>query len=343
MANTVREWRYESVNGSKKDMSVANKSVSKWYKVAGIGMVCGLALAGCDRSDKDDTEVTDVTEQEAQVSENAAATAVSCDDPMVQDRLKSALKNTFNQQAQTLATSYANDAEIALNGGAVTTKANGIIIDVQNAAVLQATNENGLTTCQASVSMTLPSEDLYQASQVQAANNQPSLQTRLANDNIRINNNMLIDDAFTYVVGTQGGQVRTRIAGQPALLTVVSEVIASSTLQSALEEQRAKRAAQQAESRRESAKSTQSNNNASQPRAVTPAAPVRPAQPAKPPVVNQSNQNSSQSTPKTPSSNPSAAAPSTASPTPAAPEAPKATPKDESIDMVIIEDKNATY
>ena len=325
-------------------MSVANKSVRKWYKVAGIGMVCGLALAGCDRSERDDAETVEVTEQETQVSENAAATAVSCDDPMVQDRLKSALKNTLNQQAQTLAVSYANDAEIGLGSGVVSTKANGIIIDIQNAAVLQATNENGLTTCQASVSMTLPSEDLYQASQVQAANNQPSLQSRLANDNIRINNNMLIDDAFTYVVGTQGGQVRTRIAGQPALLTVVSEVVASSTLQSAMEEQRAQRATQQPERRREPAQNTQSNNNTSQPRAVTPAAPVRPAQPPKPPVVNQ---NSSQNT-KTPSSTPSAptpstTAPSTVTPTPAAPEAPKATPKDESIDMVIIEDKEATY
>ena len=311
-------------------MSVANKNVSKWYKVAGIGMVCGLALAGCDRSEKEDaTDTVEVTEQEGQVSENTAATVVSCDDPMVQDRLKSALKNTLNQQAQTLAVSYANDAEIGLSSGLVSTKAGGIMIDVQNAAVLQATNENGLTTCQASVSMTLPSEDLYQASQVQAANNQPSLQSRLANDNIRINNNMLIDDAFTYVVGTQGGQVRTRIAGQPALLTVVSEVIASSALQSAMEEQRA---AQQAE------RPAQQNNTASQPRVVAPAAPVRPAQPATPPTVNQNSQSSNNQ-----SNNQSAATPKPSNTAPATPEAPKATPKDESIDMVIIEDKDATY
>ncbi len=308
-------------------MSVANKSLSKWYKVAGIGIACSLALAGCDRSEKEDsTETAEVTEQETEVSENAAATAVSCDDPMVQDRLKSALKNTLNQQAQTVAANYANDAEIALGSGVVTTKTNGIVIDIQNAATLQAANANGLTTCQASVSMTLPSEDLYQASQVQAANNQPSLQSRLAQDNIRINNNMLVDDAFTYVVGTQGGQVRTRIAGQPALLTVVSEVVASSAYQSAMEEQRTQRAAQQAE------RPAQQNNTTSQPRAVTPAAPARPAQPATPPVVNQSNQGSS---------NQPAATPSTSAP--ATPEAPKSTPKDESIDMVIIEDENATY
>ena len=313
-------------------MSVANKSLSKWYKVAGIGIACSLALAGCDRSEKEDTnETAEVTEQETEVSENAAATAVSCDDPMVQDRLKSALKNTLNQQAQTVAANYANDAEIALGSGVVTTKTNGIVIDIQNAATLQPANANGLTTCQASVSMTLPSEDLYQASQVQAANNQPSLQSRLAQDNIRINNNMLVDDAFTYVVGTQGGQVRTRIAGQPALLTVVSEVVASSAYQSAMEEQRTQRAAQQAER-----PAQQNNNTASQPRVVTPAAPARPAQPATPPTVNQNNQSSNSQSSNQPAATPSTSAPVT-------PEAPKATPKDESIDMVIIEDENATY
>ena len=317
-------------------MSVANKSLSKWYKVAGIGIACSLVLTGCNRSEKEETTETAELTEETDASENAAATAVSCDDPMVQDRLKSALKNTLNQQAKTLAASYANDAEIGLNSGVVTEKTNGIVIDVQNAAVLQATNDNGMTTCQASVSMTLPSEDLYQASQLQAANNQPSLQSRLANDNIRINNNMLVDDAFTYVVGTQGGQVRTRIAGQPALLTVVSEVVAGSAFQSALEEQRAQRAAQEAERRRQAAQNN-SENQTRQPRQVTPVTPVRPTEPATPPTVNQnSSQNSSNQ-----NNNQAAATPSTSAP--AAPATPKSVPKDESIDMVIIEDKDATY
>ena len=317
-------------------MSVANKSLSKWYKVAGIGIACSLVLTGCNRSEKEETTKTAELTEETATNENAAATAVSCDDPMVQDRLKSALKNTLNQQAQTLAASYANDAEIALNGGVVSGKTNGIVIDVQNAAVLQATNDNGMTTCQASVSMTLPSEDLYQASQLQAANNQPSLQSRLANDNIRINNNMLVDDAFTYVVGTQSGQVRTRIAGQPALLTVVSEVVAGSAFQTALEEQRA---AQAAERRRQAAQNN-SENQTSQPRPVTPAAPVRPAEPVTPPTINQ---NSSQNTSNqdNQSNNQAATTPSNSAPATSA--APKSVPKDDSIDMVIIEDKDATY
>lgn len=311
-------------------MSVANKNVSKWYKVAGIGMVCGLALAGCDRSEKEDTtETAELTEQESASTENTAATAVSCDDPMVQDRLKTALKNTLNQQAQTLAANYANDAEISLASGAITNKTNGIVIDVQNAAVLQAANDNGMTTCQASVSMTLPSEDLYQASQVQAANNLPSLQSRLAQNNIRINNNMLVDDAFTYVVGTQGGQVRTRIAGKPALITVVADVMAGSVFKSAMDEQRAQRSTERRAAQNDDSQSAPVR----QPQVVKPVEPIRPTQPATPPTINNpSSSNTDSSASATPEVK-----------TPATPAVPKSVPKDESIDMVIIEDDSATY
>ncbi|WP_426242566.1 hypothetical protein [Psychrobacter sp. TWP2-1-2] len=312
-------------------MSVANKNVSKWYKVAGIGMVCGLALAGCDRSEKEDTtETAELTEQESASTENTAATAVSCDDPMVQDRLKTALKNTLNQQAQTLAANYANDAEISLASGAITNKTNGIVIDVQNAAVLQAANDNGMTTCQASVSMTLPSEDLYQASQVQAANNLPSLQSRLAQNNIRINNNMLVDDAFTYVVGTQGGQVRTRIAGQPALITVVADVMAGSVFKSAMDEQRAQRSTERRAAQNDDSQSAPVR----QPQVVKPVEPIRPTQPATPPTIN--NPSSSNTDNSSASATPEVK-------TPATPAVPKSVPKDESIDMVIIEDDSATY
>ena len=293
-------------------------------------MVCGLALAGCDRSDKEDTtEQAELTEQETVDAENSVAPAISCDDPMVQDRLKSALKNTLNQQAQSLAANYANDAEISLANGVVSEKTNGVVIDVQNAAILQQANENGMTTCQASVSMTLPSEDLYQASQVQAANNQPSLQSRLAQDNIRINNNMLVDDAFTYIVGTQGGQVRTRIAGQPALITVVADVMAGSVFKTAMDEQRAQRAAER--------RATQNNDTTQtapirQPRTVTPVEPIRPTEPTPPPTINKPAESQNSST-----ANTQAAA------EPSKPATPKAVPKDETIDMVIIEDNSATY
>ncbi len=314
-------------------MSVANNKWIKWQQIAGIGLIYCLAATGCSRADKDDNaEAIDATAEQPVVSNSAVAPAINCDDPMVQDRLKTALKNTLNQQAQSLAASYANDAGINLSSATVSSKINGVLIDVQNAAVLQEANANGMTTCQASVSMTLPSEDLYQASQIQAANNQPSLQTRLAQDNIRINNNMLVDDAFSYVVSTQGGQVRTRIAGQPALITVVADVMAGSVLKSAMESQRTQRPAQETPRRSEAAQSNNQSSNQnssrgnsqSQPQAVTPAAPVKPAQPATPPTINQGTVTPSADN-KAPDS------------------VPKSVPKDESIDMVIIEDDSATY
>jgi len=311
-------------------MSVANKSLSKWHKIAGVGIVCSLALAGCDRSEDEDTnDKAEMTEQDSATTENPAAAAVSCDDPMVQDRLKTALKNTLNQEAQTLANNYANDAEINIASSAITDKTSNVVIDIQNAAILKEANENGMTTCQASVSMTLPSADLYQASQVQAANNQPSLQSRLAKANIRINNNMLVDDAFTYVVGTQGGQVRTRIAGQPALMTVVADVLAGSVFKSAMDSQRAQRAAEQSNANREP--------QIREPREVTPVEPIRPIEPTSPPTINNPSNN-----PSTPSPESNATETAEAS-QPAEPEEPKSVPEDETIDMIIIEDENATY
>lgn len=319
-------------------MSAVNNKWIKWQKVIAIGMLCGLAVTGCSRSDETDaTDDIDATEADAQAAadNSAVAPAVACDDPLVQDRLKNALKNTLNQQAQGFAANYANTAEVSLDGGAVSSKVNAIVIDVQNAAILQEANANGMTTCQASVSMTLPSEDLYQASQVHAANNLASLQTRLAEDNIRINNNMLIDDAFTYVVGTQAGQVQVRIAGQPALIAVVADVMASSAFKTVIDNQQRQRQAQQA-ARSRAAQNANENQSSRQPTQVTPAAPAapiapaQPAQPATPPTIDQSGSQTSVT--------PSSKAPAATAAKPAA-----AVPKDDSIDMVIIEDESATY
>ena len=308
-------------------MSIANHQWIKGTQLAGVGLLCSLAIVGCNRSEKVDEEADKVVI----VKEETVAPVIACDNPLVQDKLKAALKNTVNQQAQSVAASYANAAGISLDANAVTSKINGMLIDVQNAALLQDANANGMTTCQASISMTLASEDLYQASQLQSANNQPSLQTRLAQNNIRINNNMLVDDAFSYVVGTQGGQVQARIIGQPTLVTVVSEVIAGSAVITLVSERRAvQQQTEQAERRAATAQNNAAQAQRQQLQEVIPleptrpAQPVRPAQPASPPTITQGGgiQSSTQAAPVT---------------------TPKSTPKDDSIDMVIIEDESATY
>lgn len=317
-------------------MSVVKKKGMNWQQVAGIGLVCSLAVTGCSRSDDDESANTNEAIAEAQsVNEVDVAPAMSCDDPLVQERLRTALKNTLNQQAQTLANNYANAAEVTISSSMVNDKIGNILIDVQNAALLQEGNANGMTTCQASVSMTLPSEDLYQASLIDSANNKSSLQSRLANDNIRINNNMLVDDAFSYVIGTQNGLVQARIAGQPALISIVADVMAASSLKTLMDEQQAIRRAEAAAARRAAEPKPAENQNIRQPRTVTPVAPIRPATPPTPPTsptINNSNEG-----------NITAAAPSNEAKAPVAPAEPKVVPKDDSIDMVIVEDDSATY
>ena len=318
-------------------MSVVNNRWVRWQHVAGIGMLCGLAVTGCSRSDKAvDTEV-----KVEPATESAAAPAVSCDNPLVQDRLRASLQNMLYQEAQILSNNYANNAEISLESGAITSKVNGVAINVQNASVLQEANANGMTTCQASVSITVPTEDLYQAGQVSAANNQPGLETALAQGNIRINDNMLIDDAFTYVAGAQGGQVRVRIAGQPALTSIVADVLATSLLKTAIDSLQVEVPVVQPR-RREQVQESNQNKPVREPKPAAPAKPaqpVKPVQPAKPatPSTNNSNNqsNESASVPKTPSKPESIA--------PVTPKAPASVPKDESINMVIIEDNSATY
>lgn len=311
-------------------MSIMNHQWIKGTQLAGVGLLCSLAIVGCNRSEKVDQDELDADEVVV-VNEETVAPVIACDNPLVQDKLKAALKSTLNQQAQSLAANYANATEVSINANAITSKVSRILIDVQNAALLQEANANGMTTCQASVSMTLASEDLYQASQLQSANNQPSLQTRLAQNNIRINNNMLVDDAFSYVVGTQGGQVQARIIGQPTLVTLVSEVVAGSAVSTLVSERRAaQQQAEQAERRAAAARNNAAQAQRQQLQEVIPleptrpAQPVRPAQPASPPTITQGGevQSSTQAAPVT---------------------TPKSVPKDESIDMVIIEDDSATY
>ena len=311
-------------------MSIVKNKWSKWQQVAGIGLVCSLAVAGCSRSDKDDdVDVNEVAVDQQTVNDNDVAPAMSCDDPLVQDRLRTALKNTLNQQAQMLANNYANAAQVNINSSVLNGKIGNILIDVQNAALLQEGNNNGMTTCQASVSMTLPSEDLYQASLIDSSNNKPSLQSRLANDNIRINNNMLVDDAFSYVIGTQNGLVQARIAGQPPLVNIVADVVAGSSLKSVMDEQQATRRAESAAIRRAAPPAREETPTIRQPRVVTPVEPIRQATP---PTINQSSNNGS-----------SAAVDSTVSgKAPVAPTTPKVVPKDDSIDMVIVEE-GGTY
>lgn len=304
-----------------------------WLTLLSVGLVGTLALSGCDRKDKAETEVAQ-TETETEV---VSVPAADCDDPMVQDRLKVALKTALNQKSKSFASAYANQAQIGVDASELSGQLSNVLIDIQNPTVLQATNSNGMTTCQASVSMTLPSQDLYQANQVYAAAGRPSLQERLDGQNISLNNNMLADDAFSYVVGQQGGQVRTSLVGEPAIIELVADVMAGSLVQNALATRRSEAAAEETRRQQErraaqqERRREQAETQIRQPTITQPAAPAAPSRPA--PTVSNPTPSA---TPKPTESVPA---------TPAAPvqDTKKLTPPtDKTIDMVIVEE-DGTY
>lgn len=328
-------------------MSAISQQRQGW-KLLGFGAVLGMALAGCSKTDKVEVE-------EAPVVDNSdVAPAVGCQDPLVQDRLKNALKNAIYQQSQSLASSYGSEADVSLDLSTIRSKINSTGIGINNINMIQAANNNGITTCQASVSIAPTSEDVFLANQLNADNGHPTVQAQVAQDNLRMSNNTIIDDALSYVVGAQNGQVQVRIVGNPVLLTAASDVIASSMLKTALSNQSS-----------QLPPSTSNQGSAPVVRAprpaapAQPAAPARPAQPAKPaepsrPSSSSSTQGSSSSQSSSSSSssaasdnNSSANAPAASSNNQSSSSAPSSkpqpsAPKDDSIDMVIIEE-NGTY
>lgn len=326
--------------------------------IGAMTLVGTLTLSGCDRNQSKDDETakesktTQTTETEVVTK---AVPAVACDDPSVQDQLKLVLQATLNQRSQNYVGAYAKQADIQVAPRDVNGMIGNVLIDVQNPRVLQATNSSGMTTCQASVSMTLPSQDLYQASQVYAAAGRQDLTSKISGKNIRLNNNMLVDDNFSYVVGHQGDEVRARIAGEPAILDIVSDVMAGSLVQTAVETRRAQINAQKAQIRQDRRAEQATRREPQAPRirqpqsaqSVQPAAPAQPAKPAAPsrssssPAPAATNESASNNAGANASTNAPAAASGTTKP--AATTTQKlSVPTDKSIDMVIVEEEG-TY
>lgn len=300
----------------------------KWQQLAGVSVICGLALAGCNRSDNAEAEAQ--AEADAQVAESAEPTTpveqVACDDSMVQSQLQRAIESNLSEQAQSLANMYAQQSGVTLNASQAGLKVEQVLVDVQNASAAQSAN-NGMSACQASLSLTVPTQDLFQAGQVYSAANQSSLESRLAEQNIRLNNNMLVDSDFSYVVNNQSGTPQVRIVGQPAILQNVADILANSLLKEGLDEV----AAQEAQVRREAQRREQEEAQREAERERE----RREAQRAE-----SSSSSSSSSAPAAPR-NPNASG--TGVDSIGGSSENLTAPTDDSMDMIIIEDESATY
>lgn len=324
----------------------------RWLTLIGVGMVSTLAITGCSRSEQDNSTQSSNEGEPVVAEEVKSLPKIDCGDALVQEQLREALLTSLNQQTQNLADTYASQAQIQLQPNDVQQKTNTVLIDVQNPSVSSDTNNTGMTMCQASVSMTLPSQDLYQSSQVYAAAGQPSLQERLKTQNIRLNNNMLVDDAFSYVVGQEDGNMSTRVVGQPAILNLVSDVLAGSMVQSVIDakreqirQERARIQQQQREQRLARLREREERLQRQKIQPVQRSKPVNPIPPAEPiPSINPDNMASDAGTNTNGTGGVNSAASSTSNNSSiSSNNSHLSVPTDDSIEMVIIEDPNATY
>lgn len=205
-------------------------TLQSWQNHIRLGILlgtCSLAIIGCDRSEKAEQHDTQNT-QDASSSNTAS---LQCDDATAQEALINSITTTLQQQAQTLASSQNPD----FSTDTLTNHLQNLIVEIQNPHSLQnASSSQDSMTCQASLVLTIPSENLYQANQMYLAHQQPNLQSRLSDTNIRLNGNMLVDGQFTYVINNQNNQTQAKIAGQPDILNIVSDIIANATLASTL-------------------------------------------------------------------------------------------------------------
>lgn len=320
-------------------MKLSFDRVSRPASLVGVVILCGLTAVGCSKKE----ESTADKAEEAKV-EVAPASVVACNDQVALAQLTNMVQSTLTGQSQKLFSAYAESAGESLSLNNVNTAVGSVLVDIANPTILQEANAQGMVTCNASLSLTLPNQDVARATRVYASLEDRNLADLLQSENITLNNNMLVSNNFNYVVGMQGGQVTARLVGQPAILTAASDIIAKSQFQAVLE---ANRAAPQ--------------TNKPRPAPALPAEPKQPAQPRVRPEPEQKQKAPARETQPARSAEPKAATkptePSVSTDNtkpsvekPAATTAPAQSaekpklvvPKDDNIEMVIIEE-DGTY
>ncbi len=318
-------------------MKLSFDRVSRPAGLVGVMLLCGLTVVGCSKKE----EPTDKSD-EAKVEVVTDDPVVQCDDQIALTQLTQTVQSTLGSQSQRLFNAYAESNGESISLTNVNNAVGSVLIDVANPKVMQEANAQGMITCSASLSLTLPNQDVNRANRVYTQVEDRTLAELLRSEGIVLNNNMLVSDNFSYVVGMQGGQSIARVVGQPSILMAASDIIAKSQYQAVID---ARRAAPDTKKPR-----------------PAPALPAEPRQPTQPRVRPEPEQKQSQNAPVNqaqPARNAEAQAEAQQKPVakPAEPttegadntankpvEAPKKlnAPKDDSIEMVIIEEEG-TY
>lgn len=216
----------------------------KCAKYVGIGGVCALVLIGCDRHEDKltvDPQAHDPQAQSEQIANATTETKVDCQSDAMIRQMHNAVMDSIGSYVGQTTSAMIHNGNVALSSGVLADKTASLFVDIQN--IRQgSTTQTGMTTCQASVSVAVANEDMFQANQLFAFANQPSLEQRLAKNNIELNNNRLVDNHVTFVLSPANDGNTVKLAGDLPLLELVGNVITSATLKQRMDaEQTARR------------------------------------------------------------------------------------------------------
>lgn len=245
-------------------MKLSFQRVSHSASLAGVVLLCGLTVVGCNKKQ----ESTDKTE-ETDVEVVTTVPGVQCDDQVALNKLRQSIKSNLSSQTQNLFKSYVDNSNQKPSVSRAKNAVDSVLIDIANPAVIQEANAQGMVTCSASLSLTLPNSDIARANRVYTRSEGSSLSQVMRLKGIVLNNNMLVTDNFNYVVGMQGGQTTARVVGQPNLLTAAADIIAKSQFQAVID-----------------ANTTGQGSDRTRSGSVAPVKPIQPAEPN-----NRSNRN----------------------------------------------------
>ncbi len=191
----------------------------------GLSIACLLTVTGCDMFGSKDKTTADKTKDTSGQTATTKKAPVNvdevCTDTNIPKNLEKSLKGKLVQQGTAFAVTQ--DSGVKLDKDKLTAGSDKIAVSISDVKAVEGAkvSENGLVSCQANVSLELPEDMVNRANKVYKANNQ--------NDDV-LDANIIKDEAFAFTVNTNVKEDNVQLLGQSALLGVVSNTLANSSL-----------------------------------------------------------------------------------------------------------------
>ncbi len=187
-------------------------------KTLSLGLLCGLAIVGCNKKDKQ-AEATPETAPEAVVVVDANP---NCDDASIKNSLIQELSKQMAGDVETIVADYPNATEIDLVRR-TQQRLGDLGVDLQN---VRAEGD----TCHADIIVTLPVVDVNYADRYFKAQGLPSIAELATEKSLNFADNRL-SSAISYQVANGGVSIN-----KPDILSLIAQTISASAYNMAQDE-----------------------------------------------------------------------------------------------------------